>query len=206
MTANSGGDGTSAFAGWYRDPAGSDQLRWWDGAGWTEHLAANPPQASPHTNRSRSRPQISPSTPVYNAFIWLVVLLPLVSMILMPTWHPVLRIEYVGVQRIRAIDPASLFSPWYVFLVLLGLAIDVLMVVFAALDRRKLERDGVWWPFHWAWAILAAPIYIIGRSVIVHKVAHRRGLAPIWVFIAVTLLTFVAVIISEATLFHALGR
>jgi Protein of unknown function (DUF2510) len=25
-------------AGWYRDPAGSDKERWWDGKGWTDHL------------------------------------------------------------------------------------------------------------------------------------------------------------------------
>lgn len=30
--------------GWYPDPAGSTQLRWWDGTGWTQHLqpAARP--------------------------------------------------------------------------------------------------------------------------------------------------------------------
>jgi hypothetical protein len=33
-------------AGWYRDPAGSDHLRWWDGAAWTEHLSP-PPAAQP---------------------------------------------------------------------------------------------------------------------------------------------------------------
>ena len=28
---------TSPPAGWYDDPAGSDQLRWWDGQAWTAH-------------------------------------------------------------------------------------------------------------------------------------------------------------------------
>lgn len=34
----------SPVPGWYDDPAGSGQLRWWTGAGWTEHLA---PKAQP---------------------------------------------------------------------------------------------------------------------------------------------------------------
>jgi hypothetical protein len=28
---------------WYPDPAGSDRLRWWDGARWTDELADAPP-------------------------------------------------------------------------------------------------------------------------------------------------------------------
>ncbi|MBH0130524.1 DUF2510 domain-containing protein [Salinibacterium sp. NK8237] len=33
-------DGTSIPAGWYRDPLGGLQLRWWDSTAWTEHVSA----------------------------------------------------------------------------------------------------------------------------------------------------------------------
>lgn len=35
-------------AGWFRDPGGTEQLRWWDGTAWTAHLAPAPtPQPAP---------------------------------------------------------------------------------------------------------------------------------------------------------------
>ena len=37
--------GAPTPAGWYADPAGSTQLRWWDGTAWTAHLAAPPTPA-----------------------------------------------------------------------------------------------------------------------------------------------------------------
>jgi hypothetical protein len=35
----------SIAAGWYRDPAGSSALRWWDGQQWTDHLQQPAPVA-----------------------------------------------------------------------------------------------------------------------------------------------------------------
>jgi len=32
---------TAAPAGWYRDPLGIPQLRWWNGIAWTNHIQEN---------------------------------------------------------------------------------------------------------------------------------------------------------------------
>lgn len=36
-----------APAGWYADATGHGQLRWWDGAQWTEHISTGTPPAFP---------------------------------------------------------------------------------------------------------------------------------------------------------------
>ena len=33
------GDGTQARPGWYPDPAGEADHRWWDGGKWTDHVS-----------------------------------------------------------------------------------------------------------------------------------------------------------------------
>jgi hypothetical protein len=34
----------AAPAGWYRDPLGIPQLRWWNGIAWTNHIQDNRPE------------------------------------------------------------------------------------------------------------------------------------------------------------------
>jgi hypothetical protein len=64
-------------------------------------------------------------------------------------------------------------------------------VLLAYFDSERLKRDGVVRPFHWAWSFLSGTVYVIGRSVIVAKVAPGRGLVPIWVLIGVIFLSIV---------------
>ena len=58
--------------GWYADPAGLPQQRWWDGEQWTEHL--HDPERNAYGDDA-ARPQAS----VFNNFIWAIALLPVVS-------------------------------------------------------------------------------------------------------------------------------
>jgi len=60
--------GTAVSPGWYKDPAGSHSLRWWDGNQWTNHMQPQPtPPPPPTANVSTTPighvPFVSPSQP-----------------------------------------------------------------------------------------------------------------------------------------------
>lgn len=214
----------NAPAGWYPDPAGSGQSRWWNGVEWTSHFAPaqNPApatasqatssipqygQAAPYGQAAaygqagaygqanpygqtyaQTRPQLSPGARIYNVYIWLVVALPFLSILVLPFFQPnVSVIANGGTYRAR-INPLDVFGPLYFVTIALSLVGYALTVLFAWMDYRELEKQGVVRPFHWAWAFLANYVYVIGRSVIVRQVAPRRGLAPIWVTIGLIVL------------------
>ena len=125
--------------GWYADPSGLAQQRWWDGERWTEHLHDPAINAYGADAASAARPQAS----VFNNFIWAIALLPVLSFL--------------------ALTSAGTTSP------LLGWGISIGTLVLAFLDRRQLERDGLERPFHWAWAFLSPGVYVVGRSIIVRR-------------------------------------
>ncbi|WP_442543946.1 DUF2510 domain-containing protein [Arthrobacter sp. KN11-1C] len=172
--------------GWYPDPAGSGRSLWWNGTNWSGYLAPSQPAVAP----GRWRPLISPQTPVYNTLIWLIVATPLVIVVLQAAlWNPVPRFVYV--RGVRTVDPFSIITPGYFVVVAVGFLGYAGTIVAAYFDRRKLARSGVAFPFHWAWAFLNTAVYVIGRSVIVRKVAPGRGLDPVWTFIGVFVLSIV---------------
>ncbi|MDF9749040.1 DUF2510 domain-containing protein [Arthrobacter sp. ES3-54] len=177
--------------GWYPDPAGSGRLQWWNGSAWTGQFSAPQFPAAPAQHLVAPRRRISDRAPVYNPYIWTIVALPLVSLILLMFWNPVFRLRTVGTRQVQIIDPASIFTAPYFLLVATGFVAYGVSALLAYLDWDRLRKDGVVRPFHWAWVFLSRELYVIGRSVIVHEVAPRRGLAPVCATIGVILLTVV---------------
>lgn len=177
-------------AGWYRDPSGEAGYRWWDGYAWSSSTSPDPAAGRPGPsgmppiapNMTAQRPQLPPDRPIYGVFIWLITLLPLLSWPLSLTYRPHVTFEKIQ-PGVRRIDPLSIYTPSYLLLLGVTLLIYAATIVLAFRDQRWLVKQGVVRPFAWGWAFLQ-PVYTIGRSVIVHSVAPRRGLWPLWVAIA----------------------
>ena len=132
-----------------------------------------------------------PNTP----WIWLIVVLPLLPSL------GLFFVDWSGFVDSLLADPTGLgaysviFSPGYLLLTALGWVTTGLIIWFAYLDWRELQRRGVPQPFHWAWIFLtfvvSYAVYTIGRSVVVHR-RTGSGLSVMWVTIA----TIVAGIIA----------
>lgn len=175
----------TAPPGWYPDPWGQAAQRLWDGSRWTPQVAGGAMAAV--------RPRLPDGAPIYGAAVWLVALLPLLSAVTL--WF--IRVDtsaladYLSTSAQSGgstspgfLDPYSMLGAGYPVVMLLNLALEAALVVLAYRDRQHLARLGVVRPFHWAWAFLGGIVYVIGRSVIVRKVAAPRGLAPMWAAIA----------------------
>ena len=191
--------------GWYDEGTGSGRMRWWSGAEWTEHVAA------PASTLRLVRPVLPADRPVYSPWIWLIVLLPLLSYLSFLLWQP--SFDYLNDLPSTA-DPSSagtitsiyssmfgsFFTPGYFIILFLGWAIYGATVVFAWRDVVWLRAKGVVLPFAWPWAFLGSLVYVIGRTVIVYRVAKPRGRAPIWVLIAVFVAGLIIIGVWEAML------
>ncbi|WP_420178711.1 DUF2510 domain-containing protein [Paenarthrobacter sp. TA1.8] len=184
--------GSTTPAGWYPDPSDPRFVRWWDGRAWTAHQAPAQFQAPGQFQAPVPvpRPELRPETPVYNPFIWAITLMPLVSILFLLTWQPEFKMITTR-QGVTTMDPFSMYTPAYFLLMGSSFLFYGLSVFFAFLDRQRLLKSGVVRPFHWAWAFLSALVYVIGRSVIVNKVAPKRGLWPVWATIAVFVISMV---------------
>lgn len=217
---------TSTPPGWYPDPAGSPQQRWWDGVQWTAQLTGPTvpvpqPQYAPAASL-RAPDGTNPST----VWIWLVVathaaqgLIVIPFLIQISGAFPqffAYSLEHSG-SADSMNGPAvfqelmPIFSGVFgasLFYTVLGWVTLALSIVFSYLDWRELERRGLPKPFHWAYAFFAFTgagilVYVIGRSV----VARRRtgtGVAPMWVTIAITAVGIIGSIVWMSITFSTM--
>lgn len=185
----------SAPAGWYTDDQGA--TRWWDGYRWDGE--APPPVTS------REFPSVPEGTSANTVWVWLIVLLPVLSAIaaigylvqMQQGMSDMLAVVPLGgsssldVERFIAAEINAFLTPWYLVLTLSGWTIYGLSVWFAALDARELAGRGFSRPFPWAWTFLSSLVYVIGRHVVVRR-RGGRGSAPLIVMIAIQVVFLLA--------------
>ncbi|MCM6762261.1 DUF2510 domain-containing protein [Rathayibacter sp. ZW T2_19] len=168
--------------------------------------APQPYASAPRSTAPQPRdPGIVSSTP----WIWVVVLLPLLSALSILLLPPDLVVESA---MSSAYGPSSSMGVSTAYLLglgavqVIGFLIYAAEVVFAFLDWRQLKRAGIQRPFHWAWAFLAAPyVYVIGRSVVVKRVTGG-GLLPLWILLGVIAVSFVVGIVWAGALLSEMSQ
>jgi len=181
--------------------------RFWDGSSWTPHTGVG---------GAASRPRLPDEVPVYGSSIWLLALLPVFGAVAL--WISGLD-PWTMAENLRVVDDAAqsgavsvappdfltMFGPGYVVTSLVSTLLYAALIVLAYRDWKGLGRLGVVRPFAWGWAFLSSVVYVIGRSVVVRKVASPRGLAPMWMAIAVMVITQVSTAIWLANFFAVMA-
>jgi hypothetical protein len=173
--------------GWYPDHTNPAVQRWWDGTQWTEHTQ----QAYVAGGVAAAQLKAPEGTKWNTLWIWLILLMPLVSLFSLFT------INIGGYMEALVSDPSrpdisgamsALFTPGFIVATVLGWVIIALTIFFSYLDYRELERRGVPKPFDWAFSFLALAgygiVYPIGRAVVTNR-RGAGGLVVLWIVIAI---------------------
>ncbi|MFC9561707.1 DUF2510 domain-containing protein [Agromyces sp. NPDC056965] len=141
--------------------------------------------------------RVPEGTPVDTIWIWLIVALPVLSVLPLFFWDFQSYLEQSMSMSssstvLTALGPYA--DPWYLAATFGGWIFYGLSVWFAALDSAALARLGYQRRFHWAWAFLSSLVYVIGRSVVVRRQAGRGSL-PMAAAIALTVVLTIGVIV-----------
>jgi len=188
-------------AGWYPDPSNAQRSRWWDGAQWTENYSD--PYAPAVALKAPD------GTPVYNVWIWLVLFLPALSLPLLFTidFSSVFSgIDYTDSSSAMRAQFELMTSPGVILLTVSGWVLIAAVIVSSWLDWRWLKAAGVPKPFHWAFAFFGLagyPVYAIGRAVVTQR-RTGKGIAVMWIAIALIVITFIVSIFWVVSIFSAL--
>jgi|GEM_PF-1029741 len=192
-------------AGWYADPAGERQLRWWDGATWTD--ATFPPSTPERAQVPRSADFVNFVTrdaatkaadwdPYGHGSMTHDSLLTRSPKVDAPAEELATALTHTRAAWLIALMPLmqiALAVPVFAFLpqadnfrvILLGLIVAPWLwtVSLAVRDRDALTRARHESTAHWAWAILSPFAYLVSRSIHVRRAAHA-GSAPLWAWVA----------------------
>ncbi|WP_295818936.1 DUF2510 domain-containing protein [uncultured Microbacterium sp.] len=185
----------------------------------TPAAPVGPPTSSPQAAPAMGGSAAYPAAPAYagpgatppvvdvptsTVWVWLAVaasVLPILSVFLID-WNGYIA-AVVAMSREASSGmtgvPAELMS-WEartLGISLVGWVFYAAFVVFSWLDWRELKRRGVVAPFGWAWSFfvllgLGSAVYMIGRAVVLRRRTVAGGWAPLWTWIAATVVGFIA--------------
>ena len=192
-------------AGWYPDPEGSTKARWWDGAAWTDQYQQPNPYAQPGQPAYAPQPTYAPVAPLrapegtspYTLFVWALAGLPIISILSHIVYFAsgALADDLTDVMG-NVISGGELIT--YAVTVL----VTILTIALGILDYRALKANGVPKPFHWAFiffAVVGAPVYIIGRSIVVKR-RTGSGYRPMILNLALLVFSFALETVLRLTL------
>lgn len=128
---------TKAAPGWYRHPTMAATLAYWDGNGWTDHVApaGTGSTAAPRSGSWNTSPDVDRDEP---AFAWTIAVMPAL-------WLP---FDYFM--------PEFSTSGYAFFLAV------VLVGILASWDAKRLASRGV--DVSAVWGFLLVPVYLIQRT------------------------------------------
>jgi hypothetical protein len=213
--------GSSTPAGWYGDPAGSGQLRWWDGAAWTNHLAPVPtpqpvltptPTVQPPTVAQASGyspvadPAEHPYVPFQNS--WNVNALTQATqptqwntasswvLATTPLWMVAVELIVILINASMGASVTAQTGTISVITIAVYLVIFLIEILAAVRDHNALKRWGYRTVSSTAWILLGPLIYLIVRTVRVRSEV-KRGIAPL-VFYIVSIVCIIFLGIAAA--------
>lgn len=194
-------------AGWYPDSTTPGQMRWWDGARWTDRVQAPYSATAPYGPGAASAAGTATGTWQVWAINGLFALQLLVSLVYIATidWSSYLAYSANptpgDMDAIFAVFNAGYFATLFVSAIAYGGS-----VALAYFDVKALESRGVERPFHWAWNFIPSygtTVYFIGRSVVVRR-RTGGGLAPLWGYIALFVVGIIGGIVATAGMMNSM--
>lgn len=182
-------------AGWYPDANTPGQMRWWDGAQWTDRVQAPYSATTAYGATAGSAAGAATGTWQVWTINGLFALQLVVSLLYIATIDWGAYMAYSANPTPGDVDALfAMFNIGYFATLLVSFLAYGGSVALAYFDVKELASRGVERPFHWAWNFIPSygtTVYIIGRSVVVRR-RTGGGLAPLWGYIVLFVVGMIA--------------